>query len=121
MSDPHPTVRTALAELEQVLTTSAPRAEERPLRPLPDDWKDDPVKVLIAMVLAQPDRDGVARALAWFYGRGLPDPQAAPGAGVMDVGAVVLEVLQRAVASDGIDTVRRRFGGAFGGSDDDRG
>ena len=122
MSDPNPSLVTALAEVEHVLATrDAPRAEEeRRGRPLPEDWKDDPVKVLIAMVLAQPDHEGVARALGWFYGRGLPDAQAAaPGAGVMDVGALVLEVLQRAVASDGLETVRQRFNDAFG--DDDGG
>jgi hypothetical protein len=121
VSDPNPSVVTALAELEHVLATRGEPSveeEERRGRPLPEGWKDDPVKVLIAMVLAQPDHEGVARALGWFYGRGLSDAEAAsPGAGVMDVGALVLEVLQRAVASDGLETVRRRFDEAFGEDD----
>ncbi|TNF31605.1 MAG: hypothetical protein EP329_12045 [Deltaproteobacteria bacterium] len=120
MSDLHPTLRTALAQIEQALAArDASAGDERRGRPLPEHWKEDPVKVLIAMVLARPDREGVEVALAWFYGRGMPNPEAAPAAepGVMDVGAVVLDVLRKAVAADGLETVRQRFWKAFDGAE----
>lgn len=84
-------------------------------RRLPDDWFEDPVKRLIAMVLADPTREGVATALAWFYGRGLPDPRPTPPEdAVLDVGALVREVLQRCVDSAGIDAVRAQIADALG-------
>lgn|GEM_PF-3546590 len=122
MSDPDPRLVTALAALEQALVVPEGPAGggHRAKRPLPESWKEDPVKALIAMLLARPDREGVEVALAWFYGRGLPDPtpQPEPGA-MMDVGAVVLDVLRRAVEADGIETVRRRFYAAFGEGEGD--
>lgn len=84
-------------------------------RPLPDDWFEDPVKRLIAMVLADPTREGVAVALAWFYGRGLPDPRPAkPEDAVLDVGALIRDVLQRCVDSAGVDVVRAQIADAMG-------
>lgn len=86
-----------------------------PRRPLPPGWRDDPVRVLIAMVLADPTPEGIARALAWFYGRGLPDPHlAAPDPSPLDPAALLRDVLERAADSVGLDTLRARFYEALG-------
>jgi len=100
-----------VAELERTLTAGPGRHDRRPL---PPDWRDDPVKVLIAMLLAAPDAPGAARALAWFYGRGLPSPTTPPPTDLpLDLATLLAEVLAHAVAADGLDTVRARFAAAF--------
>jgi len=99
-------VQRVLAPGPEPLEGGAPRG-----RPLPEEWRDDRVLVMIAMILGDPTHPGAVRALEWFYGSGLPDRQRVESRGdeVLDLGAVVLGVLHRAVAELGVERVRELF------------
>ncbi|MCA9517432.1 MAG: hypothetical protein KC635_20970 [Myxococcales bacterium] len=84
------------------------------------DGYEGRVAELVARVRRDPTEAGVERALAWFYGAGLPD-KSAPGpaaAEVLDYGEAVAAALEACIAQDGLEAFQARFLEAYHGSSD---
>lgn len=82
-----------------------------------EDHAEPRVAELIARVRRDPSEAGVERALAWFYGAGLPDKTAPePSHEVLDYGQAVIAALEACIAQDGLEVFKARFLEAYHGS-----